>query len=335
MLAFDYPWILAGLPLLAIAAWWLRRRPKPALLFPDLRMFQGCPPGRAHWVRRVRLGLAATGWTALLLAAAGPRIPHPTPLVTEGIAVMFVVDVSGSMFQRDMDWQGESITRVEAATRVLELFIEGGIGPDQQVFLGRAQDLMGLVVAASYPETEIPLTLSHPAIIEQLRQVRPRSLDEGQTNLGDAIAEALARLEISGSRRKVIVLLSDGEHNFFGPVGSPSWSPRMAAQRAADLGVTIHTIDTGGRTSSQPDIRALGQETLQIMARMTQGNFAVADDVPRLIDICHQIDELERQRLIGPRFRRDREVHHYCGMAALLTFASYLLLTSTWARSIP
>ena len=90
---------------------------------------------------------------------------------------------------------------------------------------------------ATYPEVVSPLTLSHGVLIQLLEGERPRPLDESQTNIGDAIAEGLMRLEESGeNRRKVLILLSDGEHNFAGPAGSPTWTPRLAAQRAADLG---------------------------------------------------------------------------------------------------
>ena len=276
---FDHPWLLVGLPLLWLAAAFIWRVRRPAIVFSDLRLFRGLPRGRSHWMRRCRFAAACLGGTSILLAAAGPRLPLPTRLTAEGIALMFVVDVSGSMFQRDRDWHGEVITRLAAATQVLELLIEGGVGPGGEIFPGRANDLMGLVVAASYPETEIPLTLSHRAITDRLRGETPRTLEEGQTNLGDAIAEALARLETARTKQRVIVLLSDGEHNFPGPAGSPSWSPLIAAQRAADLGVRIHAIDTGGSAPLQPEVRARGQETLRLIAERTGGLWAVADNV--------------------------------------------------------
>lgn len=332
---FDAPWILALLPLGALLLAWWWRLPQPAIRFSDLRLLRDLPRGRARWVRRVRAGLMATGVTSLVIASASPRLPIPTRLTSEGIALMFVADVSGSMYQRDLDWQGERVTRLEAATRVLELLIEGGEAPGGEQFLGRPQDQLGLVTAASYPDTLVPLTLSHHAILESLRRERPKSLDAGQTNLGDAIAEALGRLEAAGDRRKVIVLLSDGEHNYTGPAEAPTWTPSIAARRAADLGVTIHTIDTGTETPGQEEIRQYGRQTLRHLAETTGGIAAAADSVSQLVEVCRRIDEFERQRLTSARYRADREIHHYFGALAAACGLVYFVLTATWGRWLP
>lgn len=335
MLRFDTPWLLALLPLTALFSAWWWRMPRPAIRFSDLRLLGDRPRGRPRWVRRVLAGLMTLGLGALLLAAAGPRLRIPTQLTTEGIALMVVVDVSGSMYQQDMDWEGRPITRLEAATRVLELLIDGGEAPGGESFSGRPQDQVGLVTAASYPETLAPLTLSHAAILESLRRERPRSLEAGQTNLGDAIAEALGRLEAAGDRRKVILLLSDGEHNFPGPAHEPTWTPEVAARRAADLGVTIHTIDTGSDAPGQEEMRQYGRRTLTHLAETTGGIAAGADNVSQLVEVCQRIDEFERQRLSIPRHRADREVHHCFGLLAAGCGIAYSMLRATWGRWLP
>src|SRR5205823_557821 len=108
-----------------------------------------------------------------------------------------------------------------------------------------AAALLALVVALAGPRrplaTRIPI--EGIAIVLAVEQGRP--LDESQTNIGDAIAESLLRLDEAGERRKVMILLSDGEHNFPGPETAKTWTPRLAAQRAKDLGVPIYAIDAG------------------------------------------------------------------------------------------
>ena len=49
----------------------------------------------------------------------------------------------------------------------------------------------------------------------------------------------------AGGRRKVLVLLSDGEHN----VPPPALKPRQAAQLAGNLDVPIYVIDAGGEAA--------------------------------------------------------------------------------------
>ena len=110
-----------GLLLLALAVpplvwWWLRQR-RPALRYPVESLLPGLPSGRA---RVARVGGAALRGGALLLivvALAGPRtLDLHTRIDTEGVAVFMAVDVSGSMAERDFDWHGEPVSRLEAVT---------------------------------------------------------------------------------------------------------------------------------------------------------------------------------------------------------------------------
>src|SRR5438270_3902240 len=127
MPSFASPWLLLLLPIAPLAAWaWLRGR-RAALRFSDTRLVAGLPAGRS---RRAQLGgaaLRAAGVTALVVALAGTRWPDPgSRLPAEGIAIVMVLDVSGSMSERDVRWDGEQITRLDAAKRAFHLFVEGG-----------------------------------------------------------------------------------------------------------------------------------------------------------------------------------------------------------------
>ena len=189
-----------------MVAWWHYGKARPALRFSDLRLL----------VPRYRPTATTRATTDLRLyflrrcvwcwALAGPRLAQPTPITTtEGISLVLVVDVSGSMHEVDADWGGQRISRLDAATRVFELFVLGGVAPGGQTLQGRPQDLIALVTFASYPEPVAPLTLSHSVLLQLLRAEQSRRPDEGQTNIGDALAESLlrsSRLRTS----KVIVL---------------------------------------------------------------------------------------------------------------------------------
>ncbi len=110
---FAHPWLLPLLALAPVAAWaWLRRR-RAALRYSDVRLVADLPPGRSRRTRLGGAGLRAAGVAALVVALAGPRWPDPgTRLPAEGIAVVMVLDVSGSMAEQDFDWHGERVTRL-------------------------------------------------------------------------------------------------------------------------------------------------------------------------------------------------------------------------------
>lgn len=324
------------MPLAPLLAWRRLRQRRPAIRFADFQLLDGLPAGRARFSEWVDALLYAGALAALILALSGPRLPLPTPLETEGVAIELVVDVSGSMRESDFLWDGAPITRFEAVKRVFRLFVQGGTGPDRLSFPGRAQDQIGLVTFATYPESAAPLTLSHRVLLQLLDDEYPRPLDEAQTNIGDAIAEALIRMEEAGPRRRVLVLLTDGEHNFAGRSDTPTWTPRLAARRASDLGVPIYAIDSGSDAgASAPEVRQAGKAALQEAAAMTGGAYFSARDSSALLDACRQIDQLERRPIESPLLKRYRELHTPFAMAALALFLAARVWAATLGGRLP
>src|SRR5262245_26921963 len=110
MPAFALPWLLVLLPLAPVAAYaWLRRR-RTALRFGQVGLAPRLPAGRSHQARLGGAILRGAGIAAVIVALAGPRWPDPgTRLPAEGIAVVMVLDVSGSMAEREFLWTGEPI----------------------------------------------------------------------------------------------------------------------------------------------------------------------------------------------------------------------------------
>jgi Ca-activated chloride channel family protein len=280
--------------------------------------------------------LRAAGLAALILALTGPRWPDPgTRLPVEGIAVVMVLDVSGSMAERDFTWRGALISRLDAAKRALRLFVKGGT-EDGQEFPGRGNDQVGLVAFAHVPENTCPLTLSHDVLLELLDAEEPRGQLDADTNIGDALAWGLKQLDAAGDRRKVLVLLSDGEHN----VAGDAWKPRQAAQVAANQNVPIYCIDAGppippDATPEDAEKRTLGQEALKSVAKMTGGRAFAAHDSGALLDVMKTIDRLERQPAESFQYRRYAEGYPWCAAAALACFALALGLELTIWRRVP
>jgi Ca-activated chloride channel family protein len=333
---FAHPGLLLLLPLAPLAAWaWLRRR-RTALRYSDLRPLAGLPPGRSWRARAGGAALRGAGLAALVLALAGPRWPdRGTRLPVEGVVIMMVLDVSGSMAERDFDWHGTLIPRLDAAKRALRLFVQGGDADGKQL-PGRGGDQVGLVAFALHPEDTCPLTLSHDALLDLLDAEEPRGQPDTGTNIGDALAWGLKRLEAAGDRRQVLVLLSDGEHN----VPPPALTPRQAGQLAANRGVPVYTIDAGGVTppgAPPEDVQAreTGRKALEAVAALTGGRSFAAHDAAVLVDVLAAIDRLERRPVESFQYRRYAEAYPWCAAAALACFALALGLELTAWRRIP
>ena len=102
-LQFLHPWVLLGLPALAVLAWWVGRKgPVPSVPVPSLRGL-----GSLARIPRRNRGLWQWLFTLLALALvitalARPRIPRgDLPDPSKGIDIMLCLDFSRSMAEPD------------------------------------------------------------------------------------------------------------------------------------------------------------------------------------------------------------------------------------------
>ena len=328
MVSFAEPaWLLLA-PLAALAVAAVARRRSPALRYPSLALVRGLPRGRSRQAVVGPIVLKTLAVLLLVAAAAGPRRPDlATRVPAVGVSIVLVLDVSGSMATADFARPGSPDgTRLDAARQAFRQFVAGGPGFD-----GRPNDAIGLVTFAALPRTVCPLTLNHSVLLQLLDAERARAGPDAGSNVGDAIAEAVSRLDGEGDRRKVIVLLSDGEHN---AESGGALKPRQAAQLAASLGVPVYAIDCGGEgaaTDGERQQRDAGRESLQAVARMTGGQCFAADDAEGVRGACREIDALERRPLDAFRYRRYRHDAKWYALAAAGLLALNVALTqSVW-----
>jgi Ca-activated chloride channel family protein len=164
----------------------------------------------------------------------------------------------------------------------------------------------------------------------------PRAGIDAGTNIGDALAEALIRLEAAGNRPKVVILLSDGEHNVFKDGAEAPLRPKQAAQLAANLKVKVYTIDAGGVLPSTAPIeevqqREAGRETLKAVATMTNGQAFEAPNGAALLAAYKEIETLEKRPAPTFQYRRYFEYYPWCaGLAAVLLLVAYVLERTRW-----
>jgi len=185
---------------------------------------------------------------------------------------------------------------------------------------------------------------------------KPRTIPtESESNIGDAIAWGLVRLEKAQTKRRVMILLSDGEHN----VPPPALTPRQAAQLAANLSVTIYAIDAGSKAedggskiedrgahvgSGQSSIldprssiliRASAEKTMEAIAQITGGRHFKVQDADSLLQVCGEIDRLEAQEIQSFQYRRYFEGYPVLGLLSFSLLTLVGLLELTVFRKIP
>ena len=103
----------------------------------------------------------------------------------------------------------------------------------------RPNDRIGLVGFANLPYSACPPTLDHGWLIQNMNRLEPGVIGD-KTGIAGPIASAVQRLKNSDSKRRVIVLFTDGSNNVDARV-----SPRQAAKLAKEFNIIIYTVGIG------------------------------------------------------------------------------------------
>jgi Ca-activated chloride channel family protein len=269
-------------------------------------------------LRLVILGFLIVGFARPRTTASGEDI-H-----TEGIDIVMVVDISGSMLAEDL-----RPNRIEAAKHVAQEFIDA-----------RTNDRMGLVIFAGESFTQCPMTLDHRVVKNLLRQVKSGMVEDG-TAIGMAIAQGINRLKESQAKSKVMILLTDGVNN------RGEIDPLTAAQIAQTFGIRIYTIGVGTIGEAPYPVQTpfgvryqtvpvdVDEATLRKVAIMTDGRYFRATDNRSLQRTYDEIDRLEKTRIEVRAYRSYTELFYSLAAVALGGLLLEIVISRTIFRKLP
>jgi Ca-activated chloride channel family protein len=243
-----------------------------------------------HDYKRVALyGIGVLSWLLISFSLTGPRKPLKfSPNNIEVNDIYFVVDVSRSMLAEDLQ-----PNRLEVAKLKLREFASL-----------RPTDRIGIIIFSEKVFTLLPLT-TDPGLIDQvLADIKIGFLGSG-TNIGDALALAVARGQASETKNKVIILLTDGVNN----VGN--MTPLKSAELAAEFNMKVYTIGLGSNKDAKLPVGkgifgkryqnmpggAIDIETLQKISEKTGGKTYMASSEESLNEILSDIQKLEKTKI--------------------------------------
>jgi len=326
---FEYPIILYLLlslvPVVAYYIWRIITGATPSLQMSSLAVFAKTNSGFRHYFEHVPFVLRCVAVALLIVAMARPRSSEAfNKTDTEGIDIIFALDISTSMLARDF-----KPDRINAAKDIAIRFISE-----------RPYDRMGVVVFAGESFTQCPLTTDHAVLLNLFKDIHSGMIEDG-TAIGLGIANAVSRIKDSKAISKVIILLTDGSNNM-GEI-----APVTASEIAKTFGIRVYTIGVGTQGEApypfqtpygvqlRPIPVDIDEPTLKQVASTTGGQYFRATDNSSLKAIYEEIDKMEKTKINVQQFSKRQEEYMPIAILVFLLLAIELLLRNTVLRNIP
>lgn len=325
---FEYPallWLLVIPALMLVHYIYIELSGRrPHLRVPDVKFWKAGGRSVLGVIRHLPFLLRTIALVMIIIAIARPRSSTKMDKIdTEGIDIVLAMDVSTSMLARDF-----TPDRISAAKDIAIEFISQ-----------RPSDRMGIVVFAGESYTQCPLTTDRATLINLMKEIETGLIEDG-TAIGNGLATAVARMQNSDAKSRVVILLTDGVNN------SGEITPQTAADIAKTYGIRVYTIGVGANgTAPYPVMTPWGvqmqnveveidENLLKNIAETTGGRYFRATDNTKLSEIYSEINKMEKARTTIDSFPIYKEL--FTGFA-LIALACLLLevLSSFILRRLP
>jgi Ca-activated chloride channel family protein len=277
---------------------------------------------------RVRLVQVPYVLFTLGLALGIVAMAKPVTLITktevsEGLEILFCLDISSSMAEKDMDPNRD---RLSIAKEAILDFLDR-----------RPNDRVALLLFARYPDLVCPMTTDQRAFREFIDRSHLVEKDgnEDATGIGAALARAGLALRGATKGKSLVILLTDGEENVATILRPHEIAPGHSGQLLSRLELPVYGIALGsGRTEHRGQMIEIDVRAVEAVCKDTGGQFAKAAAARELALVYEAIDKAQPSPK-ARTFETTRDVSTPFLFASLLLQAAAAILLSTWLRVMP
>jgi Ca-activated chloride channel family protein len=318
-------WVVPAI-LVLLLAWRLRRR-KRYVAFSAVKVLRTLRH-RPSVVRRLPALLAGVALAFVLVALTDPVVPYSeVEIRAQGLDIVVVLDLSSSMQEMMGGAAGSSFapatfasttggprrprgkTRLDTTKEAIHDFVTR-----------RREDRIGLVVFSDHAYIVSPLTFDHSSLADYVDMVDDQILrGEGMTAIGDGIALAnylLSRQSTSNRQNKVIIVFTDGEHNF-------GRDPIDVLAESDEAGYRVHVIgvDIEEEVKQKPAVQRLISTV-----REYGGQYFTADTERQLRSANAALAKLEKGTLTSSAIVHNTPVFQWFAIPAILLLAAAMVV---------
>ncbi len=230
----------------------------------------------------------------LISALSSPVIQNKyDPQNRNGIDIVLSLDASGSMGSSGFDKEQRQLDRFEVLQGIVQEFISR-----------RTQDNVGIVVYGDFAFIASPITYEKEIVNEMISYLSSGIAGQN-TAIGEGLAMGVRAFKHSKAETKVIILLSDGEHN------SGSISPQDAITMSNAQNIRVYTIGIGNKGE-------FNKTLLEKIANESGGEFFAAYDSEELSEVYKEIEKLEKSKIKSKAYISQEYFYQYPLSLALL-----------------
>jgi Ca-activated chloride channel family protein len=325
---FENPFVLWTLILLAPYIIWYviwGKKSWATLKVSTITPLKKIAGGIYRYLQHIPFVLRCFVFALIIIALARPRSSKISESISvEGIDIMLIMDISGSMLAQDF-----KPNRLNASKDIAIEFVSQ-----------RQTDRIGLTVFAGESFIQCPPTTDRSTLINLIAKVQTGLITDG-TAIGNGLATAVSRLRDSDAKSKIAILMTDGVNN------SGNVTPETAGEIAKLHRIKVYTIGIGTNgTAPYPAQTPYGiqmiQQPVEIdeallknIATQTGGQYFRATDNTKLIEIYNQINEMEKTKNLVDSFPVYKEEFLIYALAAFCLLMLEMLIRLFVLRRIP
>ena len=303
-------WLLLLVPVMIIAfAILLHLRKRSLGRFGTLETVQTLLRDVSSWRVRAKFALFVLAYALLVVAAARPQLGAKLrEEKSEGVEMMFVVDVSNSMMAEDI-----TPNRLDRTRYAID-----------KLFSQMQQDRVGVVVFAGEAKVQLPITTDYRMARSFTKRLSPSLVSVQGTDLSDAIDLASLSFSQTKDASRVMILITDGEAH--------DADALTAAKRAAERGIRLFAIGIGSPQGAPIQIGGefikdekgdmvvsrLNEKLLQDIAEAGNGAYIRASNAEfGLSEIVDEINKMEKSERTTLAFEEYNEQFYWLLWTAL------------------
>ena len=270
--SFEYPYLILLLLPILYCLYKCREFMKPKY-FVHLQFLSA----RKDWVKLEWI-VKILIFIFLVIALTSPIIiDKMSPYNRHGKDIVLAIDASGSMNSSGFNYVDKNedvqrLSRFEITKKIVSEFI-----------IKRYSDNIGVVLYGDFAFIASPITYEKE-IVNDMLDYLTQGMAGQNTAIGEAIAMSVRAFKHSDAKSKIVILLTDGEHN------SGSISPKDAVELAKDKNIKIYTIGIGSEGEADSAL-------LKEIALSTGGHFYLAKNSDELTKVYSAIDKYESSKI--------------------------------------